>query len=299
MFGYVSAKKEELRLREFEAYRAVYCGLCRQMGKCTGQCSRMTLSYDFVFLAAVRMALTGEVPAVGRVRCPVHPVRLRPAVEENAALTYAANAAAILNYHKLLDDKADETGTRRFRSATVRGMIRGGYRKAKKKYPDLDREIGERLSALGAWEKDAHDSPSADIPAAMFGKVMARVFSEGLSDGAARVASSLGDAVGRWIYYADAVDDFAEDRKRGRFNPLRPVIGEFPDAGAWEEIGLSMTAILCDAERAYLLIGRAPTPELGAILENVLYLGLPAAACRVLNKAKEEAGEPKSERKEF
>ena len=54
MFGYIKPLTPELRIREHECYRAYYCGLCRAMGKCTGQCSRMTLSYDFVFLAAVR-----------------------------------------------------------------------------------------------------------------------------------------------------------------------------------------------------------------------------------------------------
>ena len=60
MYGYVRTHAPELKVRQQEYYRAVYCGLCRTMGKCTGQCSRMTLSYDFTFFALVRMALTGE-----------------------------------------------------------------------------------------------------------------------------------------------------------------------------------------------------------------------------------------------
>ena len=54
MLGYIRTSQGELRVREYEVYRALYCGLCKHMGKCTGQCSRMTLSYDFVFLAALR-----------------------------------------------------------------------------------------------------------------------------------------------------------------------------------------------------------------------------------------------------
>ena len=60
MFGYVKTHNPELRVAEYEYYRAAYCGLCRSMGKCTGQCSRMTLSYDFAFLALIRLALTGD-----------------------------------------------------------------------------------------------------------------------------------------------------------------------------------------------------------------------------------------------
>ena len=33
MFGYLQIEKEELLVKEFETYKAVYCGLCKQMGK--------------------------------------------------------------------------------------------------------------------------------------------------------------------------------------------------------------------------------------------------------------------------
>ena len=54
MFGYIRTDVPEMRVRENEYYRAVYCGLCRAQGKCTGQCSRFTLNYDIVFLALLR-----------------------------------------------------------------------------------------------------------------------------------------------------------------------------------------------------------------------------------------------------
>ena len=57
MFGYIGVHDAELRLRELDCYRGVYCGLCRAQGSCTGQCSRLTLSYDFAFMALVRTAL--------------------------------------------------------------------------------------------------------------------------------------------------------------------------------------------------------------------------------------------------
>ena len=47
MFGYVMPYVPTLQVQEYELYRAVYCGLCREMGRITGQASRLTLSYDF------------------------------------------------------------------------------------------------------------------------------------------------------------------------------------------------------------------------------------------------------------
>ena len=69
MFGYVKACPPQLRLCEWEAYRGVYCGLCRAQGSCTGQCSRLTLRYDFAFMALVRTA--SAIPGARRAaaRC--------------------------------------------------------------------------------------------------------------------------------------------------------------------------------------------------------------------------------------
>ena len=51
MFGYIKPDIPELKMKENELYKAVYCGLCKTMGKCTGCASQLTLNYDFAFLA--------------------------------------------------------------------------------------------------------------------------------------------------------------------------------------------------------------------------------------------------------
>ena len=42
MYGYVRPHIPELKVGEYERYRAVYCGLCRSMGRLTGQASRIS-----------------------------------------------------------------------------------------------------------------------------------------------------------------------------------------------------------------------------------------------------------------
>ena len=124
---------------------------------------------------------------------------------------------------------------------------------------------------------------------------MEAVFSDGLEGTAQRLAKTIGKSVGHWIYLVDAADDFAQDRKRGRFNPYLRLFGETPSAADWENLRLSLTAQLCDAERAYLLIDPYPAPELREILANILYLGMPAVAARVTspqNKKTTDKKEP-------
>ena len=95
MLGYIKAVREELRLREYEYYRASYCGLCRAMGRCTGQCSRLTLSYDLLLLANLRMALRGVEPSFRHRRCLAHPVRRRWMMEPNAERSWPLKSAGM------------------------------------------------------------------------------------------------------------------------------------------------------------------------------------------------------------
>ena len=288
MLGYVKTDTQELRVREHHFYRALYCGLCKRMGKCTGNCSRLSLSYDFVFLAAVRLLVTGEVPTAKKAVCLLHPFRKRPTVQKCEALDYASDASALLCYHKLADDLHDERGMKKLRSALLRPLFSRAYKKAKKRHPALDQAISSHLAVMSRYETGALPFEGADAIAEQFGALMEAVFSEGLEGTQARVCGAIGRAIGHWIYLVDAADDFADDRKKGRFNPYLPLFGEHPTAQDWEALRLALTAQLCEAEKAYLLIDSHPTPELSEILSNILYLGLPATALRVTSKNQEK-----------
>ena len=102
MFGYVKPKKEDLLVRDYEFYRATYCGICRAMKRHTGALSNVTLSYDSVFLAMVRMLyVDDDAFGIEKKRCIAHPLSPRPMLKENPATEYVARAFAILTHHKL------------------------------------------------------------------------------------------------------------------------------------------------------------------------------------------------------
>ena len=60
LFGYIKAYKSELRMKDYEVYRAVYCTLCRELGRSFGPFARFTLNYDFTFLAVLMLSLSPE-----------------------------------------------------------------------------------------------------------------------------------------------------------------------------------------------------------------------------------------------
>ena len=160
MYGYVRTHAPELKVRQQEYYRAVYCGLCRTMGQCTGQCSRMTISYDIAFLASVRMLLDGTATQIKKRRCVVHPIRRRAMMEPNDALCYAANAAAILAYEKCRDDVFDERGIGRIKARMRALFLSRAYKKAKKAQPKLAELVRAHLTRLSEAERKR--APSVD-----------------------------------------------------------------------------------------------------------------------------------------
>ena len=132
------------------------------------------------------------------------------------------------------------------------------------------------------YEKSTPELPRADTPASLFGDLMAAVFAEDLDGADARIASEMGRAVGHWIYLADAADDFAQDKKKGRFNPYLDLFGENPTETDLDNLRVSLTAQLMRGERAMLLIDAFGNEELKEILYNIMYLGLPDRAEKIV-----------------
>ena len=50
MFGYVRIYKPELKIKDYEIYKAAYCSVCRALGRHYGVIARGLLSYDATFL---------------------------------------------------------------------------------------------------------------------------------------------------------------------------------------------------------------------------------------------------------
>ena len=282
MFGYVRTHTPEMKVSEYEYYRAAYCGLCRSMGKCTGQCSRMTLSYDFAFLALVRLALSGEKAEIKKRRCIAHPLRKRAMMERNPELDFCAYAAALLTYHKLADDITDERGAKRALARMTRPIARSMRKKAKKRggLKTLDEHISSCLARLSEFEKSK--VASVDEPAHIFGELLSEIVAEGFDGAEQKIAKSIGYHVGKWIYITDALDDLGDDIKKKRYNPFILLYGGELDEERQALVRAALKNELCDAEGAFDLIDFGDNRMLENIICNIIYLGMPMTVDRVM-----------------
>jgi hypothetical protein len=288
LFGYIRAHRPELKVKENEYYRAIYCGLCREMGRCTGQCSRATLSYDLTFFSLVRMVLSGTDPKIERKRCIAHPLRKRAFVISNIELEISACTSAILTYYKVMDDLSDERGVRRARAYLILPFARAARKRAKKKHPTLDSAVSSHISRLSELERESGRTP--DEIASVFGELMGELMSYGYDGARKKIAHAIGLHIGKWTYFADAADDMEKDAKSGAFNPLLSLYRDTKLADAQkEELFHALILELSDAEASFdLLEYRATECEINdiseAIIKNILYFGMPNVQRSVIYK---------------
>ncbi|MBQ7375194.1 MAG: hypothetical protein IJW61_04415 [Clostridia bacterium] len=272
MFGYVKPDSAELRVREYDFYRATYCGICRAMQAHTGVISSATLSYDSVFLALVRMLYTKDEKFEAEMRrCIAHPLKKRPMLKENDALIYTAKAFAVLTYYKMRDDLSDEGGAKRVLVSAARPVVSHAVSLAD--MPELERIAEEKLSAITALERE--NCESADRPAALFGELLGEIFAWGLSGSDRTVTYQCGYALGKFIYCADAAEDYYKDRSSGSYNPyLLMYGGRDLTAENRATIKCALTLECQNIERAVDLMPFEHRETIEEIIKNIIYLGL-------------------------
>ena len=278
MFGYVRPAAEELRVREYAYYRAGYCGLCKTMAKRVSPLFSLSLRYDFVALVLVRMLLAGDKGEIVRSRCAANPLKKRPTMKENPELLYTARVGAVLGYYGVLDNCGDEHGLKKLGYTLIRPLFSHFRKKAQRGEALPAEEILRGIEEQAALE--SRSEPSPDAAAEPFGHLLGSIFSFGLSGEAERIARSVGEHLGKYIYLCDAVDDLSDDEKEGKYNPLllsAQKDGKSP--GEWlsenrEALYLAMRMHAGDAYRALSLIPRAENHPAWACLENIFTLGL-------------------------
>ena len=271
MFGYVRPLKGELKVREYETYKSVYCGLCHGLKKRYGFVSRFILNFDFTFLAM--LLAEGENGGCTLKRCAVHPMQKRCVQSADAALYTVADYSVILSYWKLRDNVGDEGFFRSLGAGTASLLLCGAYKKAAKLAPAFDAKTRELLTALGKLEQENCDS--LDVASDKFALILASA-SEGVGDEARRRAlCELFYHTGRTVYLLDAVNDLKEDSARGRYNPLtaRYALAEGAlTQSAEESLRLTLRHSLNLMGAAFQLL---PAGPFAPILENIIYLGIP------------------------
>lgn len=280
MFGYIRPLKDELKVREFEEFKACYCALCHTLKTRYGAFSRFILNYDFTFLTMLLWE-DSKAPAHKCGRCMASPLKKRTYCAPSKALEICAGYSVILAWWKLRDSVADESFFASLRDRFLSVMLRKAYRKATKKYPAFEKNVRQRLSELRMLESS--DSGSLDACADKFAMITSALALEAVEHEKQRPLEQLMYHMGRFIYIIDACDDFESDAKSGNYNAVARRYGNKTGKLSDQEKESLRTTLMHSCS----LIGAAyelmRSNSWSPIINNIIYLGMPETCTRVLD----------------
>ncbi len=213
MFGYVKPDEPYLYKKDDVLYRAMYCGLCKSIGATCGQMARFSLTYDVAFLSVFAHNLIGRDVTIKRSHCVIHPITKRPIAKRDDLTDDLAALNLILAKHKISDDRIDSK-----RGALKDLVFRRGYKKAKKRLPEVEKIVATRYKELR--ELEMADNGLIDQVSEVFSLMLAEISDQIFKEYKTLNTYKVFFYLGKWIYVIDALDDYNKDYKSGEYNPL-------------------------------------------------------------------------------
>lgn len=283
MFGYLRPRVPELKVSEYHRYRACYCGLCRALRRQNGQVARLSIQYDVAVLAMLLSDLAGERDVFRPRRCVARPVVRHSVREETPVYRYCADMGVLLAHRRAQDGWRDERLARAL--AARAGLHRAALAARARRRAVADKIDGHIARLLALENERCHQM---DLPAEAFGGLLEGVAlgCPGLPEDVRQPLGWLARQLGRWLYLVDALDDWERDHKQGSYNPL--LLYEDGEAAR----ALAAEACRWAAGQAAQALDILPLNASRAVMENILYAGMPAQLDRILEKGRGADGRP-------
>lgn len=283
MFGFVRIDKNEMKIKDFDAYKAVYCSLCKCLSKEYGPFAGFLLNYDLTFLVVFSIAVSDKPPCFTKGRCRYNPLKsCKYCKASDDVMSKSAALLVLMTYYKLLDNINDSCWFKAFLCKMLRPFVGMWRNKAKKKYPDYDSMFSNYLRKQLECESLGADVDLSAEPTAL---LLKDVFAS-LADGEKSLPAfeQFGYHLGKWIYLMDAANDIDDDIKNKSFNPIynKLHLSKTESAKYCDEI-LSQSVYLLTC--AYNLID---IKNMKSVLDNIILLGLTKKQKEVLYSRKEK-----------
>lgn len=277
MFGYVCINQPELKIKDYDAYRGYYCGLCRNLQKRYGRIGQMLLNYDMTFLIILLDGLYEPSEKKEMHRCIPHPLHRHMQIQSEIT-DYAADMNILLSYQKAMDDWNDEkNGPGR----VLASALKKDYRKIRENYARQAGALEESIRLLSEAEKSR--SEDLDYVSGLTGRFLSEMF-VWREDIWQEDLRALGFFLGKFIYLMDAFEDMEKDRKKGNYNIFLIRQERKPDSFE-KETEAVLVDMMTQCARAF---ERLPILHRSEILRNILYSGVWCKYRAIQEKRKKE-----------
>ena len=233
MFGYLQPFKDELKYKHIKEYKKYYCSVCNGLRREFGYVYSGLLNYEAVYLYLFLDGITNDRQTQKYpVRCSINPLINFEFDINEKLLKYVCFINYYLAVEKVKDNSLDE------KNFLYRGLYaflssRKKYKKRCEEYYDLIKVLNEKMEVFNKLEKNSESS--FDELALSMGCLLEIIVEFYLNrenigtinerDRAKKVSFHLGEL----IYLLDALEDYDDDIKKNRYNPLRRSMSENPN----------------------------------------------------------------------
>ena len=286
MLGYVRAYKPDMKMRDYEIYRGIYCSLCRALGRNYSPLAQLFLSYDFALACVIRLACAESGCSFSAKRCPYNPIKKCMICGSRDVFDFCSHAVIITVYYKILDNLHDKGFFSKLVAALIYPAVALMHRKAKKLAPEAEKAVADAMKLQA--ETEAKPSPSIDEAAHPSADALGRIFALGAPENKKEALQTIGYLTGRFVYILDAADDLDDDLKKGAFNPFSGC--DVSTAEKRNEFADRIRGMLNLTQGGILeALDSLEAERFFDISENILLDGITACAERVLEKYGEKS----------
>ena len=291
MLGYVKAFKPEMKIKDYELYRGIYCSLCRALGRNYSPVAQLFLSYDFALAAVLRLAVGASGCEFSQKRCPYNPAKKCLICGRKDELDLCAHAVIITVYYKVIDNMRDAGFKSKLLAYLIYPIIYFMHKKAARLAPEIEKAVSEAMEEQRiAEEKNGVGIDEAAHPSA---NALGKVFSLGFEGDKKQLLYSIGYMIGRFVYILDAADDLESDLKSGSFNPFKNA--DISNEEKRAEFANRVEGMLNLTQSTALeSLDTLETKRFEEILENIVFDGLDNCGKRVLAKYRPQKNEEKT-----
>lgn len=275
MFGYFRFLNQYSDYRAQTAYKNYYCGLCFALDMHYGAMSRMLLSYDMTILAvALRAHPDAQCKKLKCVGCNA----CKRELFQNETWKKVAAVNILLAAEKMSDDITDE---RSFKAAAGAFVYRKTIQKASRDYPQIHQAIRQGYGAIVEAEKK--NQTVLEI-GDLFADMMVAVLDAGFA--VPDLVRNYVREISRWLYFIDALDDYDEDLKKNRFNPIAVPGTTFREylADSYPQVQALLQSLY--AKHTGLIAQLEDGTAEGEILSSILKNSIPSVTSLVLHQRK-------------
>lgn len=291
MLGYVKAFKPEMKIKDYELYRGIYCSLCRALGRNYSPVAQLFLSYDFALAAVLRLAVGAKGCEFTQKRCPYNPAKKCLICGRKDELDFCAHAVIITVYYKIIDNMKDAGFKSKLLAYLIYPVVYFMHKKAARLAPEIEKAVSEAMEEQKTVEEK--NGAGIDESAHPSANALGKVFSLGFEGNEKNLLYSIGYMIGRFVYILDAADDLESDIKSGSFNPFKNA--DISNAEKRAEFADNVEKMLNLTQSTALeSLDTLEAKRFEDILENIIFYGLDNCGKKVLVKYRPQKNDEKT-----